>query len=665
MIEKGTARQNDSTLEMERNILHILKQIDKANNTKKQQANIQSLVEVLGKYGKADRAYIFETIHGSKIFTNTYEWCAQGVTPQIDNLQDVKSDDMPVWYDTFKRGDSVIINDIENIIDTMPLEYNLLKLQSIKSVIALPLFHGSYLIGFLGLDNPDIQESEIFVFLLELVGAHIGSAGVSSIIEERLEKQTKEMERKNMVIDVLCQEYTSAFYIDLNSGMGEILKIDVGANAAHVMSKEEERYLRYVPMMKAYANRYVLEEDRDYFMARLEPRILKEALLREDRVSFRYQSIPNGWNHGHFEVQIVRVEESQYGEFGALVAFRYIDDIIKQEIEARKVIEEALEESRMSNSILSTLGKLYFSVYQIDLEKNECEEIVADEENHRLTGNVVCATEKLKGICTQFVDSEYYDTAVEFFNLTTLADRLHGDTIALEYKAKDNNWHLARFIVKRRNERGEAVEVLYVTHLISDTKRKEEKLTSIAERAQRENDAKTEFLSRISHDIRTPMNAVCGFTKIARENIDNTEKVCHALRQIDVASGYLQQIVNDVLDLNRIEMGGFSISMDEMSVSQVFQYFIDSIQNVMPEKKLNVSSRMENIMHDRVLLDELRLKQIYANLISNAFKYTPNGGSIEIVVSQEESEKENHVCLVTIVRDTGIGMTQAYMKKNV
>ena len=92
-----------------------------------------------------------------------------GITAQRDNLQDVKFEEMPCWVKKFRQGESVVVNNIEDICHTMPLEYELLKMKAIKSVVVLPLFHGSYLTGFLGLDNPYIQENENFIFFLDLI----------------------------------------------------------------------------------------------------------------------------------------------------------------------------------------------------------------------------------------------------------------------------------------------------------------------------------------------------------------------------------------------------------------------------------------------------------------------------------------------------------------
>ena len=664
MIKKETDRQNYSILAGEGAILRILKEIDKAKNSESIGAGIQKLLEVLGNYGNADRTYLFETVHTPETFTNTYEWCAEGITAQRDNLQDVKFEEMPCWVKKFRQGESVVVNNIEDICHTMPLEYELLKMKAIKSVVVLPLFHGSYLTGFLGLDNPYIQENENFIFFLELIGAHLGSALVNTLVEQNLKQKTKELEHKNMFLDTLCQEYTSVYYVDLDAGVGEVIKVDSGANAAKFIKAPNKTMIAYMPMLKAYAESYVIEEDRDYFLARLETHALKEELLKEERVSFRYRSLPNSKTHKCFEVHAIRANGTDQNSFGIMVAFRYVDDIIKQEQKIQKALEKTLEESRISNSIVSAIGKIYFSLYRIVLENDQYEEISAEQEIHRLTGKVGLASEKMKEICDNFVCQEHYDMVLKFFDLSTLADRLkNDDTTALEYKAKDGNWHLARFIVKIRNEEGRAIHVLYVTRIISETKRREESLALMAERAKRESEAKTDFLSQVSHDIRTPLNAVRGFTRIARENIDNKEKVRHGLAQIDIASNYLQQIVNDVLDLSRIEKGKLNILMEEMSVSEVFSQFRDTILEVMPDKHQQISCRLKNIEYDRIILDELRLKQIYMNLLSNAIKYTPDGGQIVFEVKQEKSDRKGYIRLVSVIQDSGIGMTKEYMEK--
>ena len=253
---------------------------------------------------------------------------------------------------------------------------------------------------------------------------------------------------------------------------------------------------------------------------------------------------------------------------------------------------------------------------------------------------------------------------LRFFDLSTLADRLQeDDTTSIEFLGKDGNWLLARFIVKKRNAQGRVTHVLYVTRLINDTKRREQNWIAIAEEANRANAAKTDFLSRMAHDIRTPMNAVRGFTQITREHLDDPQRVRDGLDKIEYAGRYLEQIVDDILDLTRIESGQMKLSPKTTNLPDTLREFDQVIRGIPDIQKLTFRCISHDLIHENILVDVLRLKQIYTNLVSNAVKYTPAGDQVELEVYQEALPESGWVRLVSIIRDTGIGMTPEYMQQ--
>ena len=155
---------------------------------------------------------------------------------------------------------------------------------------------------------------------------------------------------------------------------------------------------------------------------------------------------------------------------------------------------------------------------------------------------------------------EYLPYVEPFFDLSTLAERLrHEDSVMLEYPVKDGNWHLARFIVQTRGKNGEAEQVLFAMRLYSEEKRREKDLMSAADAARRANEAKSEFLSRMSHDIRTPMNVIMGVTNIALQHADDSDKMKECPEKIRVSGSNLQELIDDVLDISHIESGEFKI----------------------------------------------------------------------------------------------------------
>lgn len=176
---------------------------------------------------------------------------------------------------------------------------------------------------------------------------------------------------------------------------------------------------------------------------------------------------------------------------------------------------------------------------------------------------------------------EYLPYVEPFFDLSTLAERLrHEDSVMLEYPVRDGNWHLARFIVQTRGKNGEAEQVLFAMRLYSEEKRREKDLMNAADAARRANEAKSEFLSRMSHDIRTPMNVIMGFTNIALQHADDSDKMKECLEKIRVSGGNLQELIDDVLDISRIESGEFKIVSQPVKLPELFDFYCQTIAGI-------------------------------------------------------------------------------------
>ncbi|WP_276951001.1 response regulator [Enterocloster lavalensis] len=178
------------------------------------------------------------------------------------------------------------------------------------------------------------------------------------------------------------------------------------------------------------------------------------------------------------------------------------------------------------------------------------------------------------------------------------------------------------------------------------------------------NKAKSEFLANMSHDIRTPMNAIVGMTAIATAHIDDRKQVQNCLRKITLSSKHLLGLINDVLDLSKIESGKLTLTIEQISLKEVIEGIVSIMQPQVQTKKQNFDIHVENILTENVWCDGVRLNQILLNLLSNATKYTPEGGSIQLSLSEDQSPKgENHVRIYIKVKDNGIGMSPDFLKK--
>ena len=260
---------------------------------------------------------------------------------------------------------------------------------------------------------------------------------------------------------------------------------------------------------------------------------------------------------------------------------------------------------------------------------------------------------------------EYLPYVEPFFDLSTLAERLwHEDSVMLEYPVRDGNWHLARFVVQTRGKNGEAEQVLFAMRLYSQEKRREKDLMSAADAARRANEAKSEFLSRMSHDICTPMNVIMGFTNIALQHADDSDKMKECLEKIRVSGSNLQELIDDVPDISRIESGEFKIVSQPVKLPELFDFYCQAIAGMAEAKNIRFSGKLHDISHNVLLLsDQIRLGQIYMNLLSNAAKYTPENGDVKFEVYEEKLAESGKVRLVSVVSDTGIGMTPEFMEQ--
>ena len=453
-------------------VLNQMVTIDRSRTMEELNRAIQGILEYIGEYTKAGRAYTFEFIEKQSIYRNTSEWCAEGVKPQMDNLQAVPFMEMPYWHRQFLRGEKVVIEDIEAAKDEMPLEYRLLKAQDIHTVIVFPMFHTDTLWGFIGLDDPILDESRSLINLLTVVGSHLGSAydscHKSNVLDEKqnaLQASIDAFQREQQFLQVLCQDYTAVFYADLKKDYLEILKVDPEANVLQVSASEEYMTLSYKEIIESYCRQFMMQEEARKLKKRLNAERLMRELKTRDRISFRFQSLPNGAGHEYFEAQITRMAIDEEN-FKVLIGFRFIDDIVS-------------------------------------------------------------------------------------------------------------------------------------------------------------------------------------------ENLDKLQS----------AGRYIQRLVDDVTDISQIESGHFHIEPAFFNVMTFFRDFQDIMGQMTADRKLHMTCRAHDILHPQIDADAIRLKQIYVNLVSNAVKYTPEGGMVHFELYEETSDSPGCVRLVSIVQDNGIGMTEDYMKK--
>ncbi len=574
------------------------------------------MLQLLGKCSGADRVYIFDKKEKNRkeYFCLQYEWKNEDDILEKEQLfSEITVEDIPHWTDELKKGLTIQVTDCEEL-SPMEQEYNLMKKHHTYSRVLAPIFSRDHLSGFIGMDHFYKGISELFIHQLAFVGAHLNTARENLRMFTLLGKNLESMEKERQILNVLCEDCTSVYKVNLLDDTAEVVKLEQGANAPKILKNREKIILCYSKELKYYYDHFVIKE-----------------------------SAP---------------------DFPVLIAFRHVDEIIKEERNHQRELEDSLAEVKMNNEIISAISKIYYMIYRIDLQDFYYEEITGGSENHRFTGMKGTAAAHITSDSSEKVASKYRAMVKQFYDLSTLKKRLEKEeSIAVDYLATDNNWHLARFIVQSRAEDGTARQVLLVIRVISEEKRREKYLIDAVEEANRANEAKSEFLSRMSHDIRTPMNAIMGFTRVARNHLHEPDKILDCLDKINLSGSNLQQLINDVLDISRIESGEFRIDSEPVKLSELCELYEQNIRGTAEDKNQKFICNRHDIIYDTVLSDRLRIGQIYMNLLSNAVKYTPEGGTVELEVYEEPFPDKDKIRLVSIVRDNGIGMSEKFMKE--
>ncbi len=187
-------------------------------------------------------------------------------------------------------------------------------------------------------------------------------------------------------------------------------------------------------------------------------------------------------------------------------------------------------------------------------------------------------------------------------------------------------------------------------------------LKSASEAAEAANRSKSEFLARMSHDIRTPMNAIMGMTSVAAMHIDDPERLMDCLNKISISSRHLLALINDILDMSKIESGKFTLTEEPFDMADLVDSIVTIIHGQVEGKKQHLKVQITDITHEYVIGDTLRLQQVFVNILGNAVKFTPEGGMITFSIRECAPLIQGMACYEFVCQDTGIGMDQDFLK---
>ena len=605
---------------------------------------INFMLKSLGEFTDADRAYVFETSE-NHTSTNTYEWCAAGVTPQIRNLHDIPFESMPKWIEVFLHGENILIEDLEAYRESMPLEYELLKVQNVSTLIAFPISVHEKLIGFVGVDNPDMEKSNLLHRLLSLLGKYVGT-------------MIKDHKNEQMRLEVVA----SKSRLDYQLEMDEILRgAQIGIWTLEMDGVKAPR-LHPNPTMctlLGVSQEMSPEEVYQFWYHRLPPKYVTPVLDYIQKVIHEsYSEITYPWNHPLLGQIWIRCGGILYPDYqGNGICIRgYHQDVTRN-----------IENERKYQNLTAATSQIYHAIYHIDLIQDRIEKLAGANQNYTPTGVVTSATAQLNDILEKLVAPSHHEIMQYFFDLTTVNDRLHGKLfISREYPSPQGIWRRATFIVQNRDTDDDVTEILYVTQIIDDYKQKElayqQELVKAVKSANQANTAKTDFLNRMSHDIRTPLNGILGMLDIAQKNETNPKALLECHEKMRTAAFHLKALVNDVLDMQRMETDRFFLEQIPFDIREI----LDNCWSMLEAQASRLDITLKKIKpgslkYPYLIGSPLHIRQIFMNLLSNAIKYNKPGGSISVHAKIIRQVHQN-VIYKFIISDTGIGISPEFQK---
>ncbi|MBD5470190.1 MAG: response regulator [Lachnospiraceae bacterium] len=350
------------------------------------------------------------------------------------------------------------------------------------------------------------------------------------------------------------------------------------------------------------------------------------------------------------------------------------DEMIQETTDRVQKVNIHNQELRRASAIIGSLSSMFFATYYINLEKDTFRPVTQKEAVENVLGDERNYTQGIKLYAESFICPEDHETYLKCFDRQNLLDTLCKEQsfVATEYRMlpdaqNKRAWIRASVVLAETAEDGSPKRAVYVAQDVTESKQKEEReqqaLREACEAANHANEAKSEFMSRMSHDIRTPMNAIIGMTAIAEKYLDDKERVADCLNKITVSSKHLLSLINEVLDMSKIESGKIELVEEEVNLADLIDNLVTMIRPVIQEKNHSLAVDIANVEHENVIGDSVRMQQIFMNILSNAAKYTLDGGKIELNVVERPSGIQGYGSYEFMFRDNGIGMSKEFLEK--
>ena len=605
--------------------------------------SLEVLLKYLGKALHGERTYIFER-NESGGDDNTYEWADNGVRPEKENLQNVPPEICASWYRNFSTGRHIVIERLEEIRESDPLQYEILKRQSIHSLVVVPLYDGKNLIGFYGVDNPPVKSLEYASNMLQTAAYFI----VSSLKRRNLVRELQK--RSYNVLHALSVDYLGIYQVNFDTGECEIYRDSEQVSMDWAVNFRDG----YQTAMDRYISRYVVPRDQERLRAVTKKEYVLAQLKTKKKFSVRYQVKDSSCGLKHMEIHFSATEKTQ-GENCAIFAQRDVNAVVEQEekykLEARRSLEDILEGARTG-------------IWTIELEEGCLPRMYADK-----------TMRILLGVPDEITPEECYrhwfeNIEPDYTEMVQEAVRQILESGRSEVIYPWNHPELGKIYVRcggvpdsSFKKPGMSLNGYHqdITETMVTRRKQEQAILELLEKVRRANSAKSEFLSHMSHDLRTPINGILGMLAIQEKCQNDVEQQRDCREKIRMSAEHLLSLVNDVLLVSRLDSGIQAAANEPFDLHDALESCIAILSAQAQESGIRLVLEEVDLQHSKLIGNPLHLKQILMNVIDNALKYNRSHGRV-FVQAKELACRNGTASYRFVVEDTGIGIDEDFKK---
>lgn len=416
------------------------------------------------------------------------------------------------------------------------------------------------------------------------------------------------------------------------------------------------------------------ENDREEFAKIIDKDAIIDALQNQSDVRLECHVLREGnpeWEH----VNVICLERIDGKASKVLLTRQNITKVKEKELQIQAEMSLADRKERQYRIAITSNA---FSTFEFNLTQDLIENDIVSEVNGRQISvleasgfKVPCKASECFEKWKTFVLEESMENYEKIVNIVYLKECFErGEAqVDVDYWSKysgEEQMCVRQSFIMTRDYETDDIMVMVVSKEITEQVQKQREQTQALQdalmQAQHANRAKTTFLSNMSHDIRTPMNAIIGFATIAVSHIDNKDQVRDCLQKVLSSSNHLLSLINDILDMSRIESGRVQIKEQECNISELMHNLVNIIQPQVKAKQLELFIDTFEVTNEDVIADSLKLNQVFINLLSNAVKYTPAGGTITFRIMQKTTFRHGYGDYVFVIKDNGIGMSSEFVQ---